>query len=50
MLLDDARFWADNKSYPPLEAAARFHHRLVAIHPFPNDNGRFARIMADALL
>jgi len=50
MLLDDARFWAENNSYPPLEAAARFHHKLVAIHPFPNGNGRFSRIMADALL
>lgn len=50
VLLADAQFWTENESYPPLEAAARFHHRLVAIHPFPNGNGRFSRIMADALL
>ena len=32
------------------ELAARFHHRLVAIHPFPNGNGRHARMMADIML
>ena len=30
--------------------AARFHHRLVLIHPFANGNGRHARTMADLLL
>ncbi|MCB1681042.1 MAG: mobile mystery protein B [Rhodospirillales bacterium] len=50
MLLDDMRYWATHETYPPLEAAIRFHHRLVFIHPFPNGNGRHARIMADALL
>lgn len=50
MLLDDARYWADNATYEPLEAAARFHHRLVQIHCFPNGNGRHARIMTDIYL
>ncbi len=50
MLLDNTRFWAENGTYEPLEAAARFHHRLVQIHPFPNGNGRHARIAADVLL
>lgn len=49
-LLDDARYWAENDVFPPLEAAARFHHRMVQIHPFPNGNGRHARIAADILL
>ena len=49
-LLDDARYWAENKTYAPLEAAARFHHRMVQIHPFPNGNGRHARISADMYL
>jgi Fic-DOC domain mobile mystery protein B len=49
-LLDDARFWAEHGAYPPVEAAVRFHHRLVVIHPFANGNGRFSRIMADAYL
>lgn len=26
------------------------HHRLVVIHPFPNGNGRHARLMADLLI
>lgn len=49
-LLDDARYWAENDVFPPLEAAAHFHHRMVQIHPFPNGNGRHARIAADILL
>ncbi|MGY3076417.1 Fic-DOC domain mobile mystery protein B [Bradyrhizobium sp. LM6.10] len=49
-LMDDAQFWADNKTYSPSEAAIRLHHRLVKVHPFPNGNGRHARIMADAVL
>lgn len=50
MLLGDARYWAANGVYSPLEAAARFHHRMVQIHPFPNGNGRHARIAADVML
>lgn len=49
-LLDDARYWAANGTYQPLEAAARFHHRLVAIHLFANGNGRHARIATDIYL
>lgn len=48
--LDDARYWRKNSVYQPLEAAARFHHKLVWIHPFANGNGRWARIMADVYL
>lgn len=32
------------------EVAIRFHHRLVLIHPFPNGNGRHARLAADLLV
>lgn len=49
-LVNDTKYWHENASYPPREAAIRFHHRLTFIHPFPNGNGRHARIMADALL
>lgn len=49
-LLDDVRFWVANNTYPPDEIAIRLHHRLVAIHPFPNGNGRHARLMADLLI
>lgn len=50
MLLDNARVWAEEEVFVPLEAAARFHHRLVEIHLFPNGNGRHARIVADLYL
>jgi Fic-DOC domain mobile mystery protein B len=50
VLMDDARFWVENATYTPVEIAARFHHRLVYIHCFPNGNGRHARIMADEVL
>ena len=49
-LMDDAKYWAEHNTYPPSEAAVRLHHRLVCIHPFPNGNGRHARILADAAL
>ncbi|MBB3611985.1 mobile mystery protein B [Rhizobium sp. BK602] len=49
-LLGDARHWAKHSIFPPKEAAARFHHRMVQIHPFPNGNGRHARIAADIFL
>ncbi len=47
ILLDDANYWALHNTYAPLEAGARFHHRLVKIHLFCNGNGRHARIAAD---
>ena len=50
LLLDDCRYWIENGTYEPDEIAARFHHRLVFIHPFPNGNGRHARLAADLLL
>jgi len=49
-LLGDARYWVENNTYSVDEAAVRFHHRLVYIHPFPNGNGRHARLVADVLL
>jgi len=30
--------------------AVRFGYRLVVIHPFPNGNGRWSRLAADALI
>ena len=32
------------------QAACRFHHKLVEIHPFPHGNGRHSREMTDLLL
>lgn len=49
-LVDDCRYQVDHSSYPPDELAARFHHRLVWIHPYPNGNGRHSRLAADLLI
>lgn len=45
--LDDAAFWDRNGTYLLPEAAVRLHYKLVLIHPWPNGNGRHARLMAD---
>ncbi|MDO8501249.1 MAG: mobile mystery protein B [Gemmatimonadaceae bacterium] len=46
----NAAFWVKQRIFEPTELAVRFHHRMVAVHPFPNGNGRHARLLADALL
>lgn len=43
---DEVRGWLEYKAYPPDEIAIRLHYRLVTIHPFPNGNGRHARMLA----
>lgn len=49
-LLDDCRYWIENETYEPDEIAARFHHKIVWIHCYPNGNGRHGRLAADLLL
>ena len=49
-LCDDISYWVEHGTYLSDEIAARFHHRLVAIHPFANGNGRHARLITDLLL
>lgn len=49
-LLADTAHWLKHNTYSVDEIAVRFHHRLVSIHPFPNGNGRHARLAADLLL
>ena len=49
-LVGDAIAWVEFGTYQTDELAVRFHHRLVAIHPFPNGNGRHGRIAADFLV
>ena len=48
-LLGDARYWVEHETFQPDELCVRLHHRLVAAHPFPNGNGRHARLAADVL-
>jgi len=49
-LFGNVSWWIEHDTYTLDEIAARFHRDLVWIHPFPNGNGRHARMMADALL
>ena len=49
-LLADVQAQIDYRSWSIQEIAARFHHRMVFIHPFPNGNGRFSRTITDILL
>ena len=48
-LLGNGRYWVEQKVFPPDEIAVRFHHEFVVIHPFPNGNGRHARLYADPI-
>ncbi|MGU3456049.1 mobile mystery protein B [Brevundimonas sp. M1A4_2e] len=49
-LIGDVKYWIEHNTFPIDEIAVRFHHRLVAIHPFPNGNGRHSRLAADLLI
>lgn len=46
----EVKGWHDDKTYSQDELAVRFHHKLVAIHCYPNGNGRHARLAADILI
>ena len=49
-LLGDIGYQVEYRLETPDQIAVRFHLRLVAIHPFPNGNGRHARLIADVLI
>lgn len=49
-LCEDVKTQLQHASYPLDEIAARMSHRLVAIHPFANGNGRLSRTLADLIL
>lgn len=48
-MLNNFQYWIDHKTFSADETAVRFHHALVFIHPFPNGNGRWSRMMSDIL-
>jgi Fic-DOC domain mobile mystery protein B len=49
-LCDDAKYQVGFANLDWDDFGVRFHHRLVWIHPFPNGNGRHARLMTDLIL
>jgi Fic-DOC domain mobile mystery protein B len=49
-LIENTRYWIEHKTYSLDETAVRFHNKLVWVHPFPNGNGRHARLATDVLL
>jgi len=49
-LIDDAKYWIENETFPTKEISIRFKHRIVLIHCFPNGNGRHSRMMADIIM
>lgn len=49
-LIDNVSYWIEHETYSSDEIAARFHHKLVYIHPYPNGNGRHARLATDIIL
>ncbi len=50
VVIDDGRYWLENKTFSIDEAALRLHHRIVQVHPFPNGNGRHGRLWCDTVL
>ena len=48
--LADAQAQLEHAVYLSPEVAVRLHHQLVVIHPWPNGNGRHARLMADIIV
>jgi Fic-DOC domain mobile mystery protein B len=40
-------YWLKEHSSELVAYSCRFHERLITIHPFPNGNGRFSRILTE---
>ena len=49
-LSDNILFWENNNTYDIYEIAARIHYYAVKIHPFPNGNGRWSRMLSNIYL
>jgi Fic family protein len=45
-----AWYHSERHNLHPVELAARFHHRLAAIHPFNDGNGRVSRLAMNLIL
>lgn len=49
-LIGNCIYWVDNNTFSEEEIAIRFKHELVAIHIFPNGNGRHSRLLGDIVM
>lgn len=47
LLEEDLKYWLEKSNISFQEISARFHERIETIHPFPNGNGRFGRILIE---
>ena len=46
-LARDVAYWGDHDDMGLMEQVGRLHYRAVAIHPFEDCNGRWARLLAN---
>lgn len=47
----DLTYWKESETWPDaMEQAVHLEHQAVKIHPFPNGNGRWSRMLADIWL
>lgn len=46
----DIAYWIENETYELLELSVRIHFEAVRIHPFPNGNGRWSRLLGNIFL
>ncbi len=44
------KWFQKNKSLHPVEKAATFHYKFIAIHPFDDGNGRMSRLLMNLIL
>ncbi|TGL63273.1 mobile mystery protein B [Leptospira sarikeiensis] len=49
-LIENCKFWIENRTYDPDEIAIRFKYKIVSIHCYPNGNGRHSRLIADIII
>lgn len=49
-LIEELLEWAKKRETHPIIKSAIFHHQLVNIHPFPDGNGRLARLTSQWML
>ena len=49
-LLENCKFWIENKTFSPEEISIRFKHGLTSIHIFQYGNERHSRLMCNIMM